>query len=1280
MLRQFKAIIKSYRFKFFCYSISAAILVAIIAVFSFYQFYLKPNIPVIKEDIESFIAKETGGEVFIEKLNVAWDFTSPRFQIRNFSISDTNKNKIINLNAIDIQISWVSIFKLEPVLNEIIVGDINVLVERTIDQKFKIAGMEIFTSSRSKISDWLLNQKDIKIINGEITWRDHYRNAEDLNFKNINFHYNSPTYLSYLDRHKFKLSAKISSGTKNKIHMYGFFDLDSLERFDNLNSEITVEIPQAYIPAFQPWIDYPFKVKQGYGDLKLKIAYVKNQIEKIKTTFNIENFIGNFNLDQNQFIKINLLSGNAIYENKNEVTKIAATGLVLETKQLNLKDSGFEVITNKDNLDSFKLKLNELNIDAAEILLNQATFFETLKTNLTEFNPSGIIKNLKMSWIREKPLFFSGSLNNFGISNYKNFPKISNLTSTINIEDGSGSMNIDSNNIMLDHENLLENELFLKKLSGDVSWEDNKIKFSDLMAQDDAASMKLIGTVNITDTDNPELDLDFIYNSKNISNISNYLPKKIDPQLSSWIKTSLIKGNANNLSGHINGKLNDFPFDGSDGNFFVVGQVDNAQIEFASGYPELKNTSFNVDVKNNLIKFTTEKGEFANLGIELLEIQNDINDNSGLIDTYTKLRGPSNNLINSINNSPLYNETKGFTNQLVAEGDGLMTAKISYFSYADLPVKFEANYKVENLKIENPSNGIPEIKKINAVIELDNESIIVKQGTGEIFDMPIIFDVNKKNTYSKIVAKGELTEDFFIKNLSPAWSSKVNGSAQWDLELNINEDSDNLSITSDMLGIEIDGPEPLKKRSDEVKLLSIIKKPSKDKFTNYVLRLEDLINGKIEIDPENKLTGQINILSNEEFKKRNGLSIFANLTNINFNEYSNLFKSDEDNENSFRFSNSVINFETLVVNGFTFNRLETKILPSNTGLKLALYSNEIKGNMLWDYDQDKLTGRFNKIIIDKDKQLGMVSNQDSINTIDTNFNLDFRFDEVFIDDKKYGSLELLASINSDKNWNIDLFKLSDTFHELSVDGQWIISENISKTQTNFKWDISDLEKTMAHLDYPSLVKNGSAKLNGIANWDGSPFEFSSDQLNGNFSLDLKKGEILEAKPGIGRLFGLLTLQNLPKRLSLDFSDLFSKGFIFDSISAGVRMNQGILMSNNFKMIGPAAEVNMDGEVDMLQETQNLHIVVKPFVSDSLSLAALAGGPLAGAAAFIAQKVLKDPLNKVLTDEYALTGTWDEPIESPVSQKNSNVEQENEEVIEPSSNILNRLNIFKDDNE
>ena len=112
------------------------------------------------------------------------------------------------------------------------------------------------------------------------------------------------------------------------------------------------------------------------------------------------------------------------------------------------------------------------------------------------------------------------------------------------------------------------------------------------------------------------------------------------------------------------------------------------------------------------------------------------------------------------------------------------------------------------------------------------------------------------------------------------------------------------------------------------------------------------------------------------------------------------------------------------------------------------------------------------------------------------------------------------------------------------------------------------------------------------------------------------------------------------------------------------------------MMGPAAEVNMDGEVDIIKETQNIHVIVRPYVSDSLSLAALAGGPLAGAAAFIAQKILKDPLNKVLTDEYQITGTWDEPVETDKPKSEELSKLVDEEIIEPSGDILDKLNIFK----
>jgi uncharacterized protein YhdP len=184
-------------------------------------------------------------------------------------------------------------------------------------------------------------------------------------------------------------------------------------------------------------------------------------------------------------------------------------------------------------------------------------------------------------------------------------------------------------------------------------------------------------------------------------------------------------------------------------------------------------------------------------------------------------------------------------------------------------------------------------------------------------------------------------------------------------------------------------------------------------------------------------------------------------------------------------------------------------------------------------------------------------------------------------------------------------------------------------------------------------------------------------------MQITDGTILESEPGVARLFGLLTLQNLPRRLSLDFSDIFRKGFIFDSISANVKADNGVLYSDNFKMSGPAAEVLMDGQVSIADQTQDLHVLVKPRVSDSLSLAALVGGPLVGAVAFIAQKILKDPLNKILTSEYQLIGTWENPEEVPIENsnkilypdENSNMLKNiiDKTIITPASDILDVLN-------
>jgi len=124
---------------------------------------------------------------------------------------------------------------------------------------------------------------------------------------------------------------------------------------------------------------------------------------------------------------------------------------------------------------------------------------------------------------------------------------------------------------------------------------------------------------------------------------------------------------------------------------------------------------------------------------------------------------------------------------------------------------------------------------------------------------------------------------------------------------------------------------------------------------------------------------------------------------------------------------------------------------------------------------------------------------------------------------------------------------------------------------------------------------------------------------------------------------LLSLQSLPRRLTLDFRDIFSDGFAFDNILGVMKVNQGVVSTNDFVMQGPAAVVTMTGTTDLSRETQNLRVKVVPVVGDSVSLLAFLGGPVAGIGTFVLQKLLKDPLGQIAAYDYSVTGTWENPL-------------------------------------
>jgi uncharacterized protein YhdP len=177
-----------------------------------------------------------------------------------------------------------------------------------------------------------------------------------------------------------------------------------------------------------------------------------------------------------------------------------------------------------------------------------------------------------------------------------------------------------------------------------------------------------------------------------------------------------------------------------------------------------------------------------------------------------------------------------------------------------------------------------------------------------------------------------------------------------------------------------------------------------------------------------------------------------------------------------------------------------------------------------------------------------------------------------------------------------------------------------------------------------MVRGGEGELTGHVTWNGPPTDLDYASLSGTVQIRAEDGQFVKLKPGVGRLLGVLSLQALPRRITLDFKDVFGEGFAFDRIDGTATITGGVMKTDNLGMIGPSANVVMTGTADLARETQNLHVRVVPTVGDSVAAAAGLAllNPVVGVGVWVAQKLLKDPIGQMFAFEYAITGSWEDP--------------------------------------
>jgi uncharacterized protein (TIGR02099 family) len=1255
-------------------SLLAIFILAALAV----RFILFPNIGQYKDDFAAYATKRIGQKVTVGNIETGWDGISPHFVLKNIDLFDAENRSAFHLNDAEANISWLSIPLLHPHLSNLVVNNPKITIRRMTDGNIYLAGVNLSGPSNPDFANWLFSQRKVNIKNAQVIWLDDVRKAPPLSLKELNLTLSNPAWQSLFGQHQFELSALPSTGTNQAITANGRFVGRDISKLNTWHGNLFLQLKQADVAVWRPWLDYPVNVKTGTGDAQIWLDFANAKIESIKTHAVLDNLSLTVNKQATPFIAKQFTGDIGWSDFKNSQT-LSAQNIKLSTNTgLNINNGSAYYSTSTRNGKpwiSADIKLDRFDLSVIKQLSPYFNLPENIKAQLDGFSPTGELQALNLSGQGETNKLsqykIRATFNHLGLAAYQKIPGFSNLTGDIDADEDGGKVTLKSKNATLDLKDILRWPIPADKLDGQIKWDIDGDK-----AQIDArdvfiTSPHIEGTVNASLNINSlksgnlrdsYLDLTGKFGKGNAKYAPFYYPIILGKTTLHWLDTSILAGRAEDVNVTVKGNLTDFPFvdkknqlDKKLGVFKVTAKISDALLEYGTDWPKVEGIGLDMLFEGKRMELNADKGHiYGNKVIKSKTEIAQLDADSPILHVINEVEGPVADGVRFVNESPVKLVTLGFTDGLNTAGTGKLNIELA-IPLRDLEAaKFKGNYKINNGTIyANADVGLPELSRLNGVLSFTENSLTAQNVSTEILGGPAQFSLRTgSDKILHVSAAGHVTDTGIKKLASNALTDTIQGSANWTGEITIKKPLVDLNIHSNLIGMAIGLPPPFNKPASQEMAFNLDKKQLNTSNDSININYGNVITAKLlRTEQAGKLAferGDIGVNMAAEQPNQTGLSLHGKLDYLNADEWLALFNKPNSKTDAgpITINKANIAVQRLDIFGRNLNALKLTAQPSTTGLLMSIDSQEITGDAEWQSGGNgKIIARLKNLTIPNSSESSTkVTVKKDYKKLSNGYPaLDVMVDNFQLGNKNLGSLELNTYENND-DWVIQKLKITNPDSTLSADGTWHNWTRNPNTRLKFALNVNNIGGTLVRFGQLDAVKGGEANIVGQLQWSGSPHEFNTGSLDGNFKLDAKKGQFLKVQPGVGRLFGLLTLQSLPRRLSLDFRDLFSDGFAFDQISANAKIDDGIMRSDDFFMTGPAAEAKIKGETNLKTETQKLRVVVKPHVSDGLSLAALAGGPIAGAAAFVAQKLLKDPFNKIASSEYIITGTWDKPQE------------------------------------
>ncbi|WP_409497882.1 YhdP family protein [Pseudomonas fragi] len=894
--------------------------------------------------------------------------------------------------------------------------------------------------------------------------------------------------------------------------------------------------------------------------------------------------------------------------------------------------------------------------EAVATVIDQLSVTGTLRNVLADYRPAAT---------DDQKISFAANLEQVGFNATHGAPAARNVSGLISGDLGKGELRLDSKDFMLHLDPIFAKPWQYLQANALLTWTLNKDSFTlvapyiKVLGEEGKIAADFLIRIHLDHSQEDYMDLRVGLTDGDGRFTPKYLPEVLSPALTEWLSTAIIKGAVEEGFFQYQGSLSHDAVAAAR-NISLFFKVHGAELAFQPGWPHVRDVSGDVFIEDSGVRIMASKGQLLDTQVRNVAV-NIPHVPAGKV-SHLFLDG---NFDGGLGDGlKILQEAPIGTAETFAgwQGEGSLKGRVDL----DIPLEKSVEPKIlvdfstdkARLKISEPELELTQLKgdfRFDSAKGLSGKGI-----SARAFDRPItaqIFADGKPGRIStRVVASGQVGVKKLTDWLKFNQPIPVSGDLPYQLQLTLDGADSQLRVSSSLKGAVVDLPAPFGLAANESRS-SVFRMTLQGAERRYWFDYGDLANLTFAA-PKDKFDegrGELFLGSGAPvLPTTKGLRIRGVLSELDVAPWQALVERYAGNDPGGSAKQLLSSADFKV----------GKLIAFGTQLdQVRLVMKRVAASWALQIDSKQATGA---VTLPDAKNAPIVVNMQTIRlpAPDPKVVADDNAPDPLaaVDPRKIPALDIIIrqlyqgsellgawSLNIRPNSRgISLTSLNLGLKGMLLEGSggWEGVAGNSKSWYQGRLGGGNLATVLKNWGFAPSVTSDNFHVDIDGNWPGSPAWIGLKRFSGTLDASLNKGQFVEVDGSaqVLRIFGLLNFNAIGRRLRLDFSDLFGKGLSYDRVKGVLNARSGVYSTGKpILMTGPSTNLELNGTLNMVTDRVDAKLLVTLPVTNNLPLAALlVGGPAAGGAMFLLNKLIGDQVSRFASVQYSIQGPWNDP--------------------------------------